>query len=74
MAAEKSEKRKCLYLGVQSSYNQDFAADFDIIESRRPNGIKVRSIFGIIVYVNKYGGSETGSSYNVGPVAGRNLI
>ena len=29
MAAEKLEKRKCLYLGIFSSYNQDFTADFD---------------------------------------------
>ena len=43
MAAEKSENG-CLYLGLCSSYNQDFAADFDIIKSRRSNGIKVRSI------------------------------
>ena len=74
MAAEKSEKRKCLYLGVCCSYNHGFAADFDIIKSRRPNGIKVRSIFGIIMYVNQYGGRETGSSYNFWPVAGRNVI
>ena len=75
MAAEKSEKkRKCLYLGLCSSYNKDLEADFDIIKSRRPNGIKVRSIFDIIMYVNQYGGRETGSSYNVGPVAGKNLI
>ncbi len=74
MAAEKSEKRKCLYLGLCSSYNQDFAAHFDIIKSRRPIWIEVRSTFGILMYVNQYGGRETGSSYNFWPVAGRNVI
>ena len=64
MAAEKSEKRKCLHLGLCSSYNQDFAPDFDIIKSHRPIEIEVRSTFGIRMYVNQYGGSETGSSYN----------
>ena len=74
MAAEKSEKRKCLYFGVRSSYNHAFAFDFDKIKSRRPNGIEMRSTFGIVMYVNQYGGRETGSSYNFGPVAARNLI
>ena len=53
---------------------QCFEADFAIIKSRRHNGIKVRSIFGIIMYVNHYGGRETGSSYNFRPVADRNVI
>jgi len=69
--AEKSEKRKCLYFGDCCSYNHGFAANFDIIKSRRLNGIKVGSIFGIIMYVDQYGGRETGSSYNFWPVAGR---
>ena len=64
MAAEKWEKLNFLYLCLCSSYNQDFAVDFDIIKSRRPKGIKVRSVFGIDIYVNQYGGRETGSSYN----------
>ena len=75
MAAEKSKrKRKCLYLGVCCSYNHGFAADFDIIKSRRPIWIEVRSTLGIIMYVNQYGGRETGSNYNFCSVAGRNVI
>jgi len=45
-------------------YNHDFGVDFDIIRSHRPIGIEVRSTFGIIMYINQYGGRETGSSYN----------
>jgi len=74
MAAEKSEKRKCLYLGVRSSYSHAFAFDFDKIKSRRPNWIEMRSTFGIVMYVNQYGGRETGSSNNFWPIAGRNVI
>ena len=64
LAAVKSEKRKCLYHGVRCSYNHDFAADFDKIKSPRPIGIELRSTFGIIVYVDQYGGRETESSNN----------
>ena len=74
MAAGKSEKRNCMYLGVCSSYNQDFEADFHIIKSRRPNGIKMILCFGTIMYVNQNGGCETGSSYNFGSGADRNVI
>ena len=51
-------------------------ADFDLKSHRShgPNGIKMRSIFSIIVNVNQYGGRKTGNSYNFGAVAGRNLI
>ena len=30
--------------------------------------------FGVVTYVNQYGRLETGSSYNFGPVVGRNVI
>ena len=52
-------KRKYLILGVCSSHYQDFAADFDIMKSRRSNGIKVSLMFDVIMYANQYGGRET---------------
>jgi len=30
-----------MYIGICTCYYQDFAADFDIVKSRRPNGIKL---------------------------------
>ena len=69
-----AEKRNCVYFGVCSSYNPDFAADFDIIKSRRPNGIKVILFFSTVMYVNQNGCRETGSCHNFGSGADRNVI
>jgi len=51
-----------------------FWFDFDIIKFRLPNGTKVIQFCGAIVYVNQYDGRETGSSYNFGLTADRNVI
>ena len=69
-----AEKRNCMFIGICSSYSQHFAADFDIVKSRLPNGIKMIQLCGTIMCENQYGGRETGSSYNFGPVADRNVI
>jgi hypothetical protein len=69
-----AEKRKCMYLCNCSSNSPYYVADFDIIMSRRPKGIKLRSIFGTLTYINQYGGRETGSSYNFGSAGDRNVI
>jgi len=37
------------------------------------HGIKV-IFFGTVMYVNQYGGRETGSSYNFGPISDRNVV
>ena len=34
-----------MYIGICTCYFQDFAADFDIVQSRRPNGIKLILFF-----------------------------
>ena len=69
-----AEKRNSMHFGASSSYNQDFVPDFDITKSRLPSGIKVILFCGTIMYANQYVGRETGSSYNFGPIADRNVI
>ena len=71
------QKWSCMHLGVCITailLNQGFATDLDIIKSGRPNGIKTILFLGTILYANQEGGRETGSSYNFGPAADRNVI